>query len=161
MQCRKNNRLSNFDYSKNGCYFITICVKDRKNILSQIVGDGVLDVPTIKLSEYGKIVNDTILEMNNYYNTFTVKEYVIMPNHIHFIVEIKCSNGTSRTPSPTNSLLAQFVSTFKRFVHKKCGNQIFQRSYYDHIIRDDEDYLKISRYILENPVKFKEDKYYE
>ena len=66
---RRLNRLKNYDYSRNGLYFITICTKDRIPYLSDIidVGDGVLDVPTIKLTDYGKILNDQIIEMNEIY----------------------------------------------------------------------------------------------
>ena len=71
-----------------------------------------------------------------------------------------CGNGTSRTPSPTNAVIPRFVSTFKRFVNKDCGFSLFQRSYYDHIIRDEEDYGRIVRYIDENPARWTEDKYY-
>ena len=69
-------------------------------------------------------------------------------------------NGTSWVPSPTNKTIPHFVSTLKRFVNRDCGTNIFQRSFYDHIIRDEVDYLKIWNYIDTNPQRWAEDKYY-
>jgi REP element-mobilizing transposase RayT len=171
---RKPNRLSDYDYSRNGAYFITICTKDSKCILSQIVedtsvGDGVLDVPKIHLTKFGKIVNDRIIEMNNIYKNVSVEKYVVMPNHIHLLIVIDSYNesiydGTSRTPSPTrqNSVISSFVSTFKRYTNKQIGYNIWQRSFHDHVIRDEEDYLTRWQYIDENPKKWLigKDEYY-
>ena len=92
----------------------------------------------------------------------TVDKYVIMPNHIHLIllVEDTASAGTSRAPSPTNAVIPHFVSTLKRFCHRDIGTQIFQRSYHDHVIRDEADYLKIWQYIDNNPARWQEDCFY-
>lgn len=159
---RKRNRLTDYDYSQNGLYFITICVKDRQKLLGDIVGGGVLDAPQIDLSEYGIIVNDIISEINSTYTKLSINKYVIMPNHIHFLIAIydEHENGTSRTPSPTNAVIPMFVSTFKRFTNKRCCMKLFQRSYHDHIIRDERDYRKIWNYIDTNPAKWQEDCFY-
>ena len=82
-----------------------------------------------------------------------------MPNHIHFLVHVE-ENGTSRTPSPTNKTLPVLVSTIKRFSNKKCGIQLWQRSYHEHVIRNEQDYLEIWNYIDGNPSKWAEDRYY-
>ena len=197
---RKQNRLNNYDYGQNGCYFVTVCTKDRKQILSKIavdnetsltplvgddahivpknhaqtkrngVGDGVLDVPhnspQIELFECGKIAEKYLKQINDFYNDISVDKYIIMPDHIHFILSVngahpdgmsRTPDGMSRTPSPTvaktNSAVARFVSTFKRFSHKEIGKPIFQRSYYDHIIRDQNDYNEKWEYIENNPQK--------
>ena len=158
MESRKQNRLPGFDYSAAGAYFVTICVQDRQRLLSKIaVGDGVLDVPKICLSPEGRVVKNRIDEINKVYEHVSIDRYVIMPNHIHMIVRIHSGNGTSRTPSPTNSVLAQLVSTFKRFVHRELGCSIFQRSYYEHVIRNEEDYLQICEYMENNPAKWERD----
>ena len=68
--------------------------------------------------------------------------------------------GTSRTPSPTNARLPQFLSTFKRFTNREIGFPIWQRSYHDHIIRDEPDFLNHWQYIDDNPAKWAEDPYY-
>ena len=85
---RKTIRLSEYDYNTQGYYFITICVQGKKCLLSQIVGDGVLDVPKTILSNYGKIAEQQILEINKTYTHINIGNYVIMPNHIHFIVSV-------------------------------------------------------------------------
>jgi len=100
----------------------------------------------------------------------TIEKYIIMPNHVHLIIALhnekdgtsrQNNDGTSRMPSPTNALIQALVSTLKRFVHKECGFAFFQRSYHDHIIRNEAEYQKIWQYIDENPARWKEDMYYE
>ena len=185
---RKQNRLNHYDYNTRAAYFITICTLNRKSLLSKVVGDGVLDVPEnyaqterngvgdgvldvpqnppqIKLFYCGKIAEKILNQMNDFYDDISVDKYVIMPDHIHFIMSVNgvCSSGMSRTPSPTacnnpklcktNSAVAKFVSTFKRFCHKEIGKPIWQRSYYDHVIRDQNDYNEKCEYIENNPTK--------
>ena len=156
---RKPIRLPEFDYHA-GAYFVTICTQDRRCILSDIlVGDGVLDVPRVQLSKYGEIVEQTLEEINDTYQHISIQKYVLMPNHIHLLVQIE-DNGTSRTPSPTNKTLPMLVSTFKRFTNKKCGVKLWQRSYHEHVIRNEQDYLEIWNYIDTNPQKWAEDRYF-
>ena len=161
MPKRKHNRLYKYDYSTDGYYFITICTKNKEKTLGTVVGVGALDDPKIILSDNGKTVQKYILSSKNILN-IKVCKYVIMPNHIHIIVKVEnnFSNGTSKAPSPTNKAIPHFVSTLKRFVNKDCGEDIFQRSFYDHIIRDEKDYLRIWEYIDTNPNKWAEDIYY-
>ncbi len=157
---RKEIRLKNYDYSRNGLYFITICTKDKIPYLSEIkgVGDGVLDVPQHKLTEYGTFVNDQIKEINSIYEKIKIIKYVIMPDHVHMIIyifdEYKIINGTSRPPSPTNKKIPSVISALKRFVNKKTGFNIWQRSYYDHIIRNKKEFFEIFRYIENNPLNW-------
>jgi len=86
----------------------------------------------------------------------SVDKFVIMPYHIHLIVRVNetASAGTLRTPSPTNMAIPHFVSTLKRFCHREIGAVIFQRSYYDHIIRNQQDFNEIWEYIDNNPRKW-------
>lgn len=157
---RKQIRLQNYDYSSPGSYFVTICTHERRCILSEIaVGDGVLDVPNVRLSPYGEIVAETLREMGKTYSWLSLDRYVIMPNHIHLLVQIG-DNGPSRTPAPTNELLPMLISTFKRFTNRKCGLQLWQRSYHEHVIRNERDYQEIWEYIDTNPAKWAEDRYY-
>ncbi len=127
------------------------------------VGDGVLDVPQNVLTRYGKIADKYISQMSHFYDNISVDNYVIMPNHIHLLIQIvenDIPNGTSRTPSPTNSMIAKFISTFKRFCNKEYGQNIWQRLSHDHIIRGDVDYLKIWEYIDNNPATEKNNCFY-
>ena len=152
---RRINRIPEYDYSTNGVYFITICTQDRRKILSHIVGGGALDAPVITLSKIGQIVEKYILSSNRIPG-ISVDKYVIMPDHIHLLIRVDeaASVGTSRAPSPTNMAIPHFVSTFKRFCHREVGSVIFQRSYYDHVIRNQRDYDEIWEYIENNPRKW-------
>ena len=163
---RKPTRLANFDYNRGGAYFLTICTQDRKRILSEVVetekpvGDGALDIPKIRLTRYGRIVEKYILSTNNIEGVF-VDKYVIMPNHIHLILCVN-NDGMSRAPSPTkqNSVVSHTVSTLKRFVNKEIGENIFQRSFYDRIIRNNDEYMKICNYFALNPENWEKDELY-
>ena len=174
---RKQIRLPDYDYSAPGAYFVTICTSDRRCILSDIVvGDGVLDVPNVRLSPYGKIVAETLREIEKTYTWLALDRYVIMPNHIHILLRMEdrgpgngrgtapaweTGDGPSRTPAPTNSRLAALISTMKRFTNKRCGAALWQRSYHEHVVRGEEDYRQIWEYIDTNPAKWAEDRYYQ
>lgn len=158
---RKANRLADYDYSQDGTYFVTICTRDRKRILSQIsVGTGVPDCPKIQLLKHGEIAEKYLRQMNDFYGHLSVDKYAIMPDHIHILITVR--NGQSRTPVPTetgridnrNSTISQFVSTFKRFCNKEYGQDIWQGRYYDHVIRNQQDYNEIWQYIENNPTKW-------
>ena len=156
---RKPTRLRDYDYGKDGYYFITICTKDRQNILSEIVGEG---FPLPQLTVYGKIAEKYILSVNRKYPHINTEKYVVMPNHIHIIFSV--NNDGRGDPSPT---IINAVGWLKYSVTKQInqicgniGNKIFQRSFYDHIIRGEKDYLEIWEYIENNPQKWEEDKFY-
>lgn len=188
---RKDLRLKNYDYSSQGAYFVTICSQNKEQIFStidysvfdkyeilysQIVGDGAFDVPQPTLTQIGRIVEKYLLSSENI-SGVTIDEYIIMPNHIHFVVfldpekyrrgaygtlkapshtdeNVGIENGTSKAPSPANEMLPHMVSTFKRFVNKEIGENIFQRSYIEHVIRDVDDYNTKRKYIYENPLRW-------
>ena len=161
---RKPTRLKGYDYSVPGAYFITICTKDRKELLSKInVGTGVLDCPQNILTQYGEIANKYLVNMSDFYENIKIDKFIVMPNHIHMLIQISENSdqtGPSGTPVPTNSLIAQFVSTFKRFCNKEYADNIWQRSYHDHIIRNEKDHQKIWKYIDTNVIKWDKDCFY-
>ena len=104
--------------------------------------------------------------MNDFYDYISVEKYVIMPNHIHLLISLNFANGRSGPPVPTiinnaNSEISKFVGTFKRFTNKEYGKNIWQRSFYDHIIRGEEDFKEIWEYIDGNPQKWREDRIYK
>ena len=138
---RKPNRLNDFDYSQNGAYFVTICTQDRKKILSEIVGDDAHIVP----KPYGRIAEKYIR------NVPEIEKYVIMPDHIHMLILL--DNGSMWASTPTNKI-ASIVRSIKVLVAKEIGESIFQRSYYDHVIRNQRDYDEIWEYIENNPKKW-------
>lgn len=147
---RKPNRLKNYDYSSQGAYFITVCTIDRKCILSHIVGGDALIAPQTNLTYCGDIARKYIESMPG------IDKYVIMPNHIHLLIAI---DGPMKASAPTISV-PNLIRSFKVLVSKEIGQSIWQRSYHDHIIRDEEDYLNHLQYIENNPAKWSEDKYY-
>ena len=160
---RKNNRLKNYDYSSEGYYYITVCTANKQKILGEIVGDGACDIPRIEYFANGKVVDKYIKKMNNHFDGVSVDKYIIMPNHIHLILRItkQEENGSSQAPNPTNAIIPKFISLFKRYCNKEIGKNIFQRSYYDRVVRSESEYKKIWEYIDSNPCKWAEDKYYK
>ena len=168
LQKRKTPRYQSYDYNRAGAYFITICTQNRQCILSRIVGTGGRACARPEFTEYGRIVEKYIRQLNDFYNHISVDGYVIMPNHIHLLLLIKedrMDNGQSGTPVPTNvaranSTCAQFISTLKRFCNKEYGKNIWQARFYDHIIRSRDDYNEHISYIDENPVRWFYDELY-
>ena len=150
---RKCIRLQNYDYSSNGLYFVTICTEDKKPILSTIVGDDAHIVPKkIVLKDYGKIVEKHINRINTVYDNISVENYIIMPNHIHLLIFIdEYKNGTMWASSPTK--LGSVVRSFKTMVTKEIGFSIWQRSYYDEIIRNEKHFQYVWNYIEYNALK--------
>lgn len=152
MQQRKPNRIPSYDYSQNGAYFITLCTQDRKQILSNIVGDG-FPVPTV----YGKVAEEFIRIIPTKYPAVSVDKYVIMPDHIHILLRIDVTTDGTGNPSPTLGTIMgwykyQVTKTINNTKHTS-GEQLFQRSYYDHVIRNQQDYDEVWEYIESNPRK--------
>ena len=138
---RKQNRLKDYDYSQEGAYFITICVKDRHEMLGTI-NVGANCVRPVLLSEYGETVEREIAILSETYAAVDVVCHVVMPNHIHMIIVINNAEPTSgRTQfAPT---ISRVVKQFKGSVTKKMGFSIWQKSFHNHIIRYEDDYLCI------------------
>lgn len=150
---RKPNRLKNYDYSRNGAYFITICVNDRTPILSHIdVGANF-----VRLSRIGIVVENEIQKLSTVYENVFVDNYVIMPNHIHIIIRIESDNRRPQV-APT---VSRIVKQFKGSITKQLQKSIWQKGFYDHIIRDEYDYQIKWQYIDDNPVKWMEDNLYQ
>jgi REP element-mobilizing transposase RayT len=152
---RQSHRLVNFDYSSNNLYFITICVQDRKLILSKVVGDRSF------LSPYGRIADTEWLKLSVKFSMVELDEYIIMPNHLHGIIGIRATVKVAPT-------LGQIVGAYKsRVIHEclelakikdKFLGKLWQRNYYEHIIRDAEDLQRIREYIHNNPSNWTKDK---
>lgn len=155
---RKPIRLAEYDYSTPGAYFVTICTQDRRRILSNIlVGEG-LAPPVCRLTDIGRVVENEILSIPIRYPNIKIGKYVIMPNHIHMIVEIRADAGGA-SPSPT---LQDAVRVIKSLSTRKSGmKKLWQRSYHEHVIRNERDYEEIWTYIDDNPAKWTLDRYYE
>ena len=91
-----------------------------------------------------------------------VDKYVIMPNHIHVLLMVDSTqSGPPGASAPTQALIPRFVSAFKRMVHQEIDIKIFQRSYHDHIVRNEKDYLRIWQYMENNPKQWEMDCFYQ
>ncbi len=144
MHKRHSIRLSNYDYSCINTYFITICTKDKKHTLSKIDKNA-----HIHLTDLGSIVE---FYLNISYLDVTIHQYVIMPNHIHAIIKINNNNIIT-----LGKFLKEFKSKICRNYNKLYNsykNSIWQRNYYEHIIRNSLELHRIEKYIKNNPYKW-------
>ncbi len=166
---RRSLRLKDYDYSQNGAYFITICTQDRQYLLGEIINGEII------LTDFGSLVEQKIKEMSQHYDV-EIDTYCVMPNHIHMIMLIvgagpcacpinksNCSIligstrgfsiGSTRGSTPT---VGEYVKRLKTITTKR--NRIWQRNYYEHIIRDEDDLNRIREYVVNNPVNWIDDK---
>ena len=151
---RKDIRLKGYSYSSAGYYFITICVKDRHELLGSI--DVGANCVRPHLSEYGIVVEAEIAVLSATYSTVEIIKYAIMPNHIHLILSIAHDDGRTQF-APT---VSRIIKQFKGSITKKLGFSFWQKSFHDHIIRDEPEYRRIWQYIDENPARWSEDVYF-
>lgn len=163
-----------YDYTQAGCYYITICTKDRHEFLGKhivFINDGSVKTdPYIELTECGMIAESELLNITAHFNYVSIDQYVIMPNHIHVIVTIHAETVGAGLDQPTISAdrtarrlsIPQIIGLYKSGVTRLCNKDDFicwQRGYYEHIIRDEQE-LQIKReYIKNNPVKWEEDEF--
>lgn len=154
---RKPNRLTGYDYSLPGAYFITICVKDRKNLFWENVGASIARPEDVRLSSMGKIVDTAIRNISAHYPAVSVDRYTVMPNHVHLLLQIHTDEHGRTVPAPAISLVIQQM---KGHVTKKIGFSVWQKLYHDHVVRGDEDYRKIWEYIENNPFRWEDDCFY-
>jgi len=148
---RKQNRIKDYDYSMPGAYFITVCTANREQILWNTVGE-VINLPYyLMLSPVGKVVEQAVKQIEEHYEDVSIDKYCIMPDHIHFILHIHAAESGRMISSPTVSTI---VGQMKRWTSKQIGKPIWQKSFYDHGIRDERDYQEIWQYIDNNPLKY-------
>ncbi len=169
----KTNRLPCYDYNQNGWYFITVCTKDMRCVLSEIkplrhnelsepVAADDLGSPTVILTEYGRIVTSNLMKMNEIYETISAEKYIIMPNHVHLLLSVFSGFQGAPRSSPATNAVSNFITAFKKYTNKEAEIELWQRSFYDHIIRDAQDLINHIQYIDENPRKWilGKDEYY-
>lgn len=153
---RKLMRMQDFDYSRTGSYFITICTKDRKNIFGAVGADSIS----------ARMITRTFSETIKQFNGVESPIFVVMPNHFHAIINL------TRTDMESVPTVSDIVQSFKRYSTVEYAKmvkqgllppfdkQIWQRSFYDHIIRNRDDYNEVYKYIYENPKHWELDKLY-
>jgi REP element-mobilizing transposase RayT len=176
---RRSIRLKGYDYSQNGAYFITLCTQDRLPIFGKII-DG-----EMQLSQFGIIVRDEWLKTSEMRKKIEMDEFIVMPNHFHGIIVIDDLLGTgtlqrapTRAPTheqfgkPTSNTIPTIIRGYKAAVTKQINTiqinagvynkpeRIWQKNYYEHVIRNEVSLNKIREYIMSNPLNWKEDDYY-
>ena len=186
---RRSIRLKGYDYSQAGLYFITICCQDRKYLFGEVVAANAIgsidesginpitendSYPKMVLNHFGQIAYDEWLNTTAVRNNVELGEFIIMPNHMHAIIKITDSGGELHSPdykshSPklqgTSQTVGAIVRGYKSAVTKQLnllniGCTVWQRNYYEHIIRHERAYQNISNYIINNPAKWAADKFY-
>ena len=156
---RKKHRLTNHDYSSKGAYFITICSAERRNIFwsedsFDFVGEDIILPPVERrLSSVGVVVDNAIKQIPEKYLSVAVLQYVIMPNHVHLVIQLDPLDADRR-------YVMQIIGQMKRYVSKTVGCSVWQKSFYDRVIRNYDEYLEISKYIQNNPKNWKLDELY-
>ena len=166
---RKEIRLKQYDYSSPGAYFITICTENRKNYFWEgafapqlfawnTVGANCVRPQNLPLSAVGKIVFDELKRWHKTYSSVSLNAYVIMPNHIHIMVAIVADEYGRPQVAPT---LERMVKQFKGAVTKKIGCSIWQKSFIEHIVRNQNDYETMLNYMYNNPMRWYYDKIYK
>ena len=154
---RKSNRISNFDYSTPGAYFITICTKNRQKLFWENVGASIARPQTHRLSRAGMIVEQAIRNIEIHYPAISVDHYVVMPNHIHLLLRINTDeNGRPMVAPPISTPIQQM----KGYVTKQLGVSVWQKLFHDHVIRNERDYQDIWTYIDNNPKQWELDCFY-
>ncbi len=126
-------------------YFITLCIKNRVEILGKITKDN-----KIELTKEGEISKQYIDKITEIYDNIIIDEYIIMPNHIHILVLVLYKKDVT---------LSTIIKHYKTNVSRKLTYSIWQKSFYEHIIRNEKEYLKIKEYIKNNIINWKKDKY--
>lgn len=161
---RKLNRWQGYDYKYPGLYFVTICTRYRQPWFGDIRDS------RMALNEIGEIVKNCWLDLPNHYKNCRLDEFVIMPNHLHFILEIFHENyfgkktvGTGFKPVPTKHGLSEIVRGFKTFSSRRINETqnnfhfAWQRSFHDRVIRSEQELTNKREYIISNPAKWAED----
>ena len=151
---RNSIRLKDFDYSSPGAYFVTCVMQDRLNLLGEIIDAGV------KLNQFGNLVSTEWLRLPQRFPGIEIDEVVVMPNHIHGIViltDLKPDWNLAVIVGSFKSSTARLINAYR----KSRGNPVWQRNYYEHIIRNEEDLNRIREYIRDNPINWMQDEEYQ
>lgn len=159
---RKRLRLPEYDYSQNGAYFITICTQNRAKLFGSVRADSIS----------ARMISDIFEKTISEYNDVDCPIYVVMPNHFHAIIVIQkdyYQKGFARADMESAPTLSEIVQSFKRRstieyiklvkhgLAEPFDKKIWQRSYHDHIIRNEKDFQMIWKYIDENPLNWEND----
>ena len=148
---RKQIRIKDYDYSTPGAYFITVCTENRENLFWSCRRGELCSPADVSLSDIGIVVDNEIRKLNSVYDAVKVDKYCIMPDHVHFIISINTDENGRTQFAPT---ISRVIKQFKGSITKQIGRPIWQKSFYDHGIRNQQDYNEIWEYIENNPLKY-------
>ena len=165
---RRSIRLPGYDYRTPGAYFITICSWQRECLFGEVIDD------TMQLSPYGKTVFFNWSVLPKRYPNVELDNFIVMPNHVHGIIVLKDSREINYTESDKLALkkskihpLSEIVRGLKTFSARRInqmryltGVSVWQRGYYEHIIRNEESLFAIREYIINNPLSWGKDELY-
>ena len=155
---RRDIRLKEYDYSQPGYYFVTICTAVRRQnllcVISSAVGAIINRPPAeVSLTSLGRLTRQAILEIPNRYSGILVDAYVIMPDHVHLILAVQNVGPDGRQIAAPTSI-STVIQQLKRAVSRVAGQSIWQKSFYDHIIRNDADLAEARQYLANNPLNW-------
>jgi REP element-mobilizing transposase RayT len=153
---RRSIRLRDYDYSQAGAYFVTICTHKR------IFMFGDIQESKMCINDYGRKVQGVWAELPNHYGNVILDEFAIMPNHIHGIIMLADTVGAGLKPAPTKKHgLPEIVRALKTFSSRLInqarnvkGIPVWQRNYYEHVIRDENSLNRTREYITTNPARW-------
>jgi REP-associated tyrosine transposase len=156
---RSTLRLKNFDYSTAAVYFLTICTSERKTTLGA-VREGMAQPSVV-----GRIVSACWFELPYHYARLELGAFVVMPNHVHGLISLRDSVGAGLRPAPTTATVSEIVGAFKSFSSRRIHatnasspKKVWQRGFYEHIVRNRDECERISRYVLQNPARWEFDR---
>lgn len=165
---RRHPRLHEYDYGQDGVYFVTICTHKRSHLFGEIEGDARVGAHLrVRPHRPDRLVEEWLFELERKFPETHLDAYVIMPNHIHFLLRKETPPGAhigAPLPEIVKWFKTQTTNAYIRAV--KAGSyppfdqHIWQRNYYEHVVRSEADYLAIWQYIAENPLKWELDKYH-
>ena len=155
---RKHIRLKDYDYSQNNIYFLTVCTHNRAELFGEIVGATLRGRPNAP----DKMIEKWVLLLEKKYSNLQVDKYVVLPDHVHLLVSLYSDETGDHTGSPLPKIIGWFktMTTNEYIRNVKAGKfepfdkHVWQRGYYEHIIRCDQDYEEAWQYIDENPLKY-------
>ena len=172
---RRSIRLRGYDYSQPGAYFITLCTQNRECLFGNVVDEKMI------LNDAGKMIEKWYFEFQKKFSVIQCDQYIIMPNHMHFIIINVgadlgvCPENTGEhnlkgehIGSPLRDIIRwfktmttnEYIRNVKNNEWKPFNGKLWQRNYYQHITRNEQELKKIGDYIINNPLKWESDKYY-
>jgi REP element-mobilizing transposase RayT len=164
---RRSIRLQHYDYAQAGAYFVTVCVQNRACLF------GTISEGQMRSNDHGKIVNECWNDLPNHYGHVILDVFEVMPNHVHGIIILSDNTvGAGLKPAPTckpaptikHHGLPEIIRAFKTFSSRRInqvrntrGMPVWQRNYYEHVIRNEDDLNKVREYIITNPAGWDKD----